>query len=862
MRLRRSILGSTLAGAVTWGVMAWVGWVGGATLAAAQGAAQDSVPEVVLELLQKAEQHRAAGRLDQAIAGYQEALRLEPSLATAHLSLGALYNQRGDFALAYAEFTAGLQLAPKDRALLYDLLYNAAVLALRLDQPATALELVDRALVASPREAQLLALQSAVLHRLERPEEALAALTAAVKLDPGDAQLHFRLGNLYHELGRKPEAIRAFEQAIARDKNLTRAYYNLGAVLHEVGQDEQALEAYAVALQPVDEALAAGQAIPPEYALAYLNLGAIHARRQDWPQALRAYETALKIHPGQPTAQYNRGYVLFQLGRLSEARVAYEQALAQDPELPLAYLHLGQILKQQGDSAAAVRWLEQGKPKLAAASANVRATVERELGDAYSALGQVQAAEGAYRAALAVAPEDVTVLLSLGRLLRRQGQVPAARELLAAAQRLAPAHLGVALELAQLAKLGGDLRAEREVYEEILAAFAKAKKPTPPALLPVQLNLALVLLQQGEHRAARRLIEPLVASSRRGSQEHQLLSTALGLLLAAEGALQEARQQLRTVTAADPGQTAAREALTVLGLWAGDVGPAAQALAHALPEHQGSATELAIRANLGQALWLLGRPEEARAHLEAAAAAFPTLSSVQAALGEIALQSRDFSQALAHLNQAAARCGPVKAESAQPGGAAQPMALGPSDERVFALILDGGQGAALCQRVQQLLAVAHLGSALAALERGASEQARDHAERALGLPLDAKSRAIGWLLRGTALLLLGADRAAKGDLEKVSGSGQPGLVAIAANNLGVAHYRLGEYQDAERAFTQARAAQQSFPEATLNLGILFDEVGGNAEQALALYREYLGTAGGRRAEVEDWVARLRKFHPQ
>ncbi len=47
---------------------------------------------------------------------------------------------------------------------------------------------------------------------------------------------------------------------------------------------------------------------------------------QRYPEALRSYERAIELEPGESLFYYNTSVVLAKLGRLEETRQAYEKA--------------------------------------------------------------------------------------------------------------------------------------------------------------------------------------------------------------------------------------------------------------------------------------------------------------------------------------------------------------------------------------------------------------------------------------------------------------------------------------------------------------------------------------------------------
>lgn len=809
-----------------------------ACLGPALSAQDEDIPEVARDLIAEGERHQRAGRVAEAIESFREAQRLAPSVPATYIALGALLNEQGDTEGAYKSFCDGLKLDPTNAGLRF----NAAVLALRLERLDEALEHVEAALAEDRRNANLHALHGAVLSGLGRDAEALKALEEAVKIEPGNPSLQFRLGNLYAQLGLHDKAIAAYQKAIKKDEGYLRAWYNLGAVLYEAGNYDEALKAYQVALKPVEEAFRAGKDVDPANARAFLNLGAIHLEKKEWDAALDAYGKALRLDPKLSEAFYNQGFIYFHEGRFDEASEAYLRALDLDAELPMAYLHLGQIHERRGEAAEAVRWLLEGMPRFDAAT---RIEAHLTLARAREALGEEDEAIAVYRQVLEGDPLRRPAIVELGRLLRRRGDAAGARELLERARELVPDDDAVTLELALLARSKGDTEREEALYREILGRS--------PELWPVRLNLGLLLLRRGEQAAARREIEPLVGRlgefRREGLTPRQahLIACAHALLLSADGDLKGARRVLASVLKEDPGFVPAVSAAAVLDALAGDPGTAAGALQGILQAASEEERTL-VRADLGKALYLAGRGDEARDPLGSAAALNPGDLVLPLLLGEIALARRDYRDADRFFTAARRLCG--TSEPAAPSGETLRVTLGPKD------------GGALCRRAETSLASALLGAAFEELtkarRRESALSARALAGRALALQLDDESRAVALFVHGSARLAAGIDRAARSDLEASLAHLPRSLLSQAHNNLGVALMRLQEVDAARRELEAARAAGD--PEATLNLAILLDEHTDDGEGALALYEEYLKSGGRRSQDAEAWAERLRKMY--
>ncbi len=500
---------------------------------------------------------------------------------------------------------------------------------------------------------------------------------------------------MLYELGRKEEALGSFAQAVKLDKDFQPAHYNMGAVLFDLSRFDEALKAYEVALAPVEKDFAKGKDVPPVHARAYLNLGAIFLKRQSWDRALDAYSKAARLDPSLAAAHYNVGYILYHLGKNAEAYQAYERAVKLDPALPLSYLHMGLIDFAAGRMDNAAKWLEEGLPKLGGAD---RMKALLVLGQTYRALDDLPRAEASYREALSEGPQDINALVGLGRLLRQQGKLAEARPLLEKAGEIVLDGLGVALELAALARAEGDSARERAMYEEAL------RRDSRPEMWPVRVNLAASMVRSGDVKNARLQMEMLLkqADAIRASSPAVLkeLRTAGALLAAGEGNLAVARRELEAVLSENPAFAPAVNGGAAIDAIGGDMDNASRSFRAILGQPGDSSIDSLVRANLGQALWLAGRYDEAREHLLAAASEFPENAVVRSALGEIALRKGDYAGAQRELGAAVEAC---------KGGASARR----KSRRPASMLTLSGQAPtdAPCARARRALAIALVGSA-------------------------------------------------------------------------------------------------------------------------------------------------------
>lgn len=169
--------------------------------------------------------------------------------------------------------------------------------------------------------------------------------------------------------------------------------------------------------QLTDAAAAAGT---PAAQAAYLaGLGQLAFERGDLPDALRHFDAALRLDPGQGPALAGRGRTLAALGGTAEAFAAYHAALARQPN-PQVALELGELYQEQGMSRKTRAQYGQVR---ALAAAQTAAGVDEEL-----LMGRFEADHGdPYEAVRRLTEEwrrqpGIEVADALGWALHRAGE--------------------------------------------------------------------------------------------------------------------------------------------------------------------------------------------------------------------------------------------------------------------------------------------------------------------------------------------------------------------------------------------------------------------------------------------------------
>lgn len=221
--------------------------------------------------------HHKAGRYEQALKAYEQAMQLDPGYARAYRSKGdVLFDRR-----RYEE----------------------------------ALDTYQQAILLDPNHARIHRNIGDILSRLKRYDEALAAYEEAILIEPGNALHYNDKGKLLYGLGRYEEACAAFESATKVDISFTDAYNNKGSALSRLNRYPEAIVAYEQAI-----------GLNPNFALPYNNKGRALHHLGRYKEALAAFDEAVRLDPYFRGAYNNMADTLERLGRIEEAKVARAKA--------------------------------------------------------------------------------------------------------------------------------------------------------------------------------------------------------------------------------------------------------------------------------------------------------------------------------------------------------------------------------------------------------------------------------------------------------------------------------------------------------------------------------------------------------
>jgi tetratricopeptide (TPR) repeat protein len=226
-----------------------------------------------------------------------------------------------------------------------------------------------------------------ILAMQRRYDDAVECFQQAIRIEPRLPLAHKKLGEALAALGRGSEADDAFREYLDRDPSAgagaagaeqleagrtEEAIATLRGAIKEDPENVDALRVLASAywhsrknLPDAEALLRRATQIAPDYAAAWLLLGAVLVEQQKFADAIHACEKLTALEPRDPRAWAGLANALARAGYADRSAAAYAKSVALKPDAPgvqMGYAHVLKTLGDQMGALAAYRASIRGKP--------------------------------------------------------------------------------------------------------------------------------------------------------------------------------------------------------------------------------------------------------------------------------------------------------------------------------------------------------------------------------------------------------------------------------------------------------------------------------------------------------------------
>jgi tetratricopeptide (TPR) repeat protein len=183
-----------------------------------------------------------------------------------------------------------------------------------------------------------------------------AAGSAEAAKKNADLKKAFDEGVAASRAGNQDDSIAAFTRAIEINGTCYDCYYNIGYAQGQKKDYEKAEAAYKKAIE-----------LKPDYSEAYAGLANVYNAQRKFDEAAAASAKATELvgggtatggGGGSPDASFNQGVILWNAGKVAEAKKAFEAVVAANPNHAEAHYQLGMALVNEGNLAGAATEFE------------------------------------------------------------------------------------------------------------------------------------------------------------------------------------------------------------------------------------------------------------------------------------------------------------------------------------------------------------------------------------------------------------------------------------------------------------------------------------------------------------------------
>lgn len=445
-----------------------------------------------------------ASAYTEALAPARDYVRRKPNDPSAHVMLGTVYQQLGDYAKAEPELELGAAKKPDD----FEARYQFGLVLARMGKPDRALPQLQNAVALKPGDRSAQFQLVAVLRSLGQTQQA-TQIVEQMRKEQSEEFLNSQLvseGTKANDLlqsGKAAEAAKIYRHMLEENPNNAWTAYNLALAL-EALQDRKGAE----------DALRKAIDINPKLANVRAELGELELAEGNLQSAQKWLESALDLEPGFVEARGNLAMLYAKKGDFVSAERFLSQALEDNPRYKEGHLNLGLILAQQDRKSDAQKELD----KAVALAPKDPATLSI-VGKAKVQMGETNEGIALLQKVVDLAPDLAVAHLDLALALADSYNLPEALVQTSEAVRLAPQSAAAHFYRGRILY---DLSRTNEARPEFeTASRLDAKFPGP------RYFLALIDKQEGKYELAASQFEETVKLQPRNVMAWYMLGQSL-----------------------------------------------------------------------------------------------------------------------------------------------------------------------------------------------------------------------------------------------------------------------------------------------------------------------------------------------
>jgi cellulose synthase operon protein C len=487
--------------------------------------------------------------------------------------LGDYYFASGDLDKATAEYSSLYNDHPKDVQVKKNYI-QLLILKNRLDE---ASKLNDEILKGNPHDVDALVYRGQIQLRHNDAGGAVDSLQDALKNDSGNATAHYQLGIAFDMQHNDARAESEWREAVRLRPDLTDAQRALAALeisrgdLDALTQTAQQIitsapnapDGYMMrALAEMDrqkysdseQDLTKAMGLAPGSPAPYVQMGNLHQRQKQYPEAVKFYQQALEKDAASTDALQGIMNVYLIQKQPDQAVAAARAQIAKSPNTSGFYDLLGTALFDN-------------KKDLSAAEAAFHKAIEldKNNSDALLKLGEVQAAQGSVSQALALYqqsikdhPREIAFYILAGEMYESQNDWTNAKGMYQKALEIQPDNPLASNNLAYvMLQQGGNV--------DVALAMAQTARRGMPDSSNAADTLGWAYFQKGVYQSAIDMFqESLRLNAKKGGADDPTVHYHLGLAYERANQPAQARQQLERALKINPNNSDARKALSEL----------------------------------------------------------------------------------------------------------------------------------------------------------------------------------------------------------------------------------------------------------------------------------------------------------